>query len=166
MHFSAAGNIRSLWTMSSHTLLWNKNVKLHAYLGKKSVLLSEVVVLSSTFVFSMKAYIYSVTAQSRKPGSKRSSYVFLVNFHDLHKKNSGLYGMTNTQLVWRKIYIFLPCHEHGTKKKFRVTMRNQTSDLWILCFDALTNEPQRLHCERGLLWHASCILLGLAMWKV
>ena len=54
--------------------------------------------------FSMKAYIYSVTAQSRKPRSKRSSYVFLVNFHDLHKKNSGLYGMTNTQLVWRKIY--------------------------------------------------------------
>ena len=83
----------------------NKNVvKLHAYLGKKSVLLSELVVLSSTFVFSVKAYIYSVTAQSRKPRSKRSSYVFLVNFHDLHKKNSGLYGMTNTQLVWRKIY--------------------------------------------------------------
>ena len=143
----------------------NKNVKLHAYLGKKSVLLSEVVVLSSTFVFSMKAYIYSVTAQSRKPRSKRSSCLSGELLWSSQKK-SGLYGMTNTQLVWRKIYIFLPCHEHGTKKKFRVTMRNQTSDLWILCFDALTNEPQRLHCERGLLWHASCILLGLAMWKV
>ena len=32
---------------------------------------------------------------------------------------------------------FLSCHEHGTKKKFSVPMRNQTSDLLILCFNAL-----------------------------
>ena len=82
-------------------------VKLHAFLGKKSVLLGEVVVLSSTFVFSMKAYIYSVTAHSRKPRSKRSSYVFLVNFCDLHKKNQVCMGWPTPQLVWRKIYFFV-----------------------------------------------------------
>ena len=32
---------------------------------------------------------------------------------------------------------FLSCHEHGTKKKLSVPMRNQTSDLLILCFNAL-----------------------------
>ena len=32
---------------------------------------------------------------------------------------------------------FLSCHERGTKKKIWVPMRNRTSDLPTLCFDAL-----------------------------
>ena len=36
-----------------------------------------------------------------------------------------------------KDVFFLSCHERGTKKKFWVTMRNQTSDLWILHSNAL-----------------------------
>ena len=32
---------------------------------------------------------------------------------------------------------FLSCHKCGTKKKFWVTTRNQTSDLWILHSNAL-----------------------------
>ena len=36
----------------------------------------------------------------------------------------------------REIY-FSSCHERGTKNKFRVLMRNRTSDLQIPCSDAL-----------------------------
>ena len=97
----------------------NKNVvKLHAYLGKKSVLLSEVVVLSSTFVFSMKAYIYSVTAQSRKPRSKRSSYVFLVNFCDLHKKNQVCMGWPTPSWFGER-YIFFVLSRAWDKEKIQ-----------------------------------------------
>ena len=35
------------------------------------------------------------------------------------------------------VFFFSSHHEHGTKKKFRVPMRNQTSDLWIPRSDAL-----------------------------
>ena len=58
---------------------------------------------------------------------------------------------------------FSSCHEHGTKKKFWVPMRNQTSDLQIPCSNALSLS-HRDYSEGGLLWssvwHTSCTLLG------
>ena len=61
---------------------------------------------------------------------------------------------------------FSSCHEHGTKKKFWVPMRNQTSDLQIPCSNALSLS-HRDYSEGGLLWssvwHTSCTLLGSAM---
>ena len=61
---------------------------------------------------------------------------------------------------------FSSCHEHGTKKKLWVSMRNQTSDLQIPCSNALSLS-HRDYSEGGLLWssvwHTSCTLLGSAM---
>ena len=61
---------------------------------------------------------------------------------------------------------FSSCHEHATKKKFWVPMRNQTSDLQIPCSNALSLS-HRDYSEGGLLWssvwHTSCTLLGSAM---
>ena len=58
---------------------------------------------------------------------------------------------------------FSSCHEHGTKKKFWVSMRNQTSDLQIPCSNTLSLS-HRDYSEGGLLWssvwHTSCTLLG------
>ena len=48
-----------------------------------------------------------------------------------------------------------------------VPMRNQTSDLWILCSDALPLNHRDFMVSKAhfkvQIWHASCIMLGSAM---
>ena len=141
-------------------------VKLHAFLWKKSVLLGEVVVLSSTFVFFHEGIYLFCHCTIQKTQVKKVKLCLSGELSRSSQKKFRSVWDDQHPVGLEKDIFFLSCHERGTKKKFRAPMRNRTSDLRILCFDALTNEPQILHCERGLLWHASCILLGLAMWKV
>ena len=54
------------------------------------------------------------------------------------------------------------CHKHGTKKKFWVPMRNQTSDLWILCLDTLPlshgdSMVSKAHCKVLIADPAYCL---------
>ena len=62
--------------------------------------------------------------------------------------------------------VFLSCHECGKKKKTWVPMRNWTSDLQILCSILYHWATETLCWARSItkfIWHASSILLGLAM---
>ena len=62
--------------------------------------------------------------------------------------------------------VFLSCHECGKKKKTWVPMRNWTSDLQILCSDALPlSQRDSMLSEVYYKVHMTCssILLGLAM---
>ena len=69
-------------------------------------------------------------------------------------------------VISREIH-FSSCHKHGTKEKFWVPTRNQTSHLWIPRSNALwlshrdsmvSKSQYKVH-----IWHASCILLRSAM---
>ena len=59
------------------------------------------------------------------------------------------------------------CHERGTKKTFRVPIRNRISDLRIPCSDALPQSRRDSMVSKAYykvhIWHTSCILLRSAM---
>ena len=59
---------------------------------------------------------------------------------------------------------FLACHKHGSEEKFWVPMRNQTSDLWIPCSNALPlSHRDSMVSSRSItkfIWHTSYIMLG------
>ena len=93
-------------------------VKLHAFLWKKSVLLGEVVVLSSTFVFFHEGlYLFChCTIQKTQ-----------VKMVKLCLSGELLWSSQKIRSVWddqhpvglEKDIFFLSCHERGTKKKFK-----------------------------------------------
>ena len=58
-----------------------------------------------------------------------------INLRVISWSTTKFSKLTSKEL--EKDVFFLSCHECGTKKKFWVTMRNQTSDLWILHSNAL-----------------------------
>ena len=59
------------------------------------------------------------------------------------------------------------CHELGTKKTFRVPIRNRTSDVRIPCSDALLQSRRDSMVSKAYykvhIWHTSCILLRSVM---
>ena len=59
------------------------------------------------------------------------------------------------------------CHERGTKKTFRVPIRNRTSDLRIPCSDALPLSHRDSTVSKAYykvhIWHMSSILLRSVM---
>ena len=91
-------------------------VKLHAFLWKKSVLLGEVVVLSSTFVFFHEGIYLFCHCTIQKTQVKKVKLCLSGELLWSSPKKWGLYGMTNTQLVWRKIYFFCLVTSVGQRK--------------------------------------------------
>ena len=77
--------------------------------------------------------------ESRKTLEQKFIFqIGILNPHGINERSSFTY------FIFRET-CFSSCHERGTKKKFWVPMRNQTSDLRIPCSDALPLS----HGERG-----------------
>ena len=96
-----------------------------------------------------------------------------------HLETVLVYGWFGFVFVWGRVVgneqsgsnkwflekdVFSPCHKRGSEEKFWVPMTNQTSDLWIPCFNALPlSHRDSMVSSRSItkfIWHTSYIMLG------
>ena len=110
---------------------------------------------SFSFFFFFFAFLWTVTSQSSEKRKKRNDANIQLSWpneqyeFDIIRIKKWLVYFEKRE--WNRSVekdFCSSCHERGTEKKFRVPMRNRTSDLRIPRSDALITEPQRLHGER------------------
>lgn len=91
-------------------------VKLHAFLWKKCLTGWSCCIVINICFFHEGLYLFC-HCTIQKTQVKKVKWCLSGELLWSSQKKSGLYGMTNTQLVWRKIYFFCLVTSMGQKEK-------------------------------------------------